>query len=116
MDPVLTTLLTAPAIVALVNIARGLGLPSKLAPIGAVLLGVLLAVLDQTLGAFPAYQAATSGALLGLAASGVYDVSKLAAGRQTIEIGGGIVEVETGQNVGTFSRTIDLEAPASCDD
>lgn len=81
MDPIITTLLTAPAILALVTIGRDLGLPAKLAPVVAVVLGIGLGVAEQQLGHLPIYQAAVQGALIGLAASGVYDVSKLAGGR-----------------------------------
>lgn len=113
MDPVLTTLLTPAAIIALVTIGRDLGLPSRFAPVCAVVVGVGLAVADQTLGGHAAYQAASSGLLLGLAAAGVYDVSKLAGGRQTVELNGGVVEVDTGREVGKFSRTIELEPPGA---
>ena len=109
MDPI-TTILTPAAILALVTIAKDLGLPSKFAPVAAVTLGVLLAVLDQTLGGFPVYQAAASGALIGLAASGVYDVSKLAGARQTVKLTGDVVELDTGRPIGTYSRDVDLDA------
>lgn len=80
MDPIITTVLTVPAILALVTIARDLGLPSKLAPVSAVILGVALGIAEQQLGHFPIWQAGAGGLLVGLAASGVYDASKLAGG------------------------------------
>lgn len=77
MDTMTTTLLTVPAILALVTIARDLGMPSKIAPVVALALGVALGVAEQQLGGLPIYQAAVGGALIGLAASGLYDTGKL---------------------------------------
>ena len=79
MDPI-TTLLTAPAILGLVTLARDLGMPAKFAPMLAVALGVTLAVADQQFAGMPAWQAATSGLLLGLAASGLYDGARIVSG------------------------------------
>lgn len=81
MDLAITTLVTVPAILGLVTIARDLGVPAKLAPALAVLFGVGVAVAEQQLGHLPAFQAGVGGLLVGLAASGVYDASKLAGGR-----------------------------------
>ena len=72
MDPII--LATAPAIVALVNLAKGLGLPTRYASPLAVLLGVGLAVADQAFAGSPVYGAASSGLLLGLGAVGLYDL------------------------------------------
>ena len=110
MDPI-TTILTPAAILALVTITKDLGIPSKLAPVVAVVLGVALAVAEQSLGHLPAWQAGANGLLLGLAASGVYDVSKAAGTRQTVELTGDVVELDTGRPVGTYSRDVDLDAP-----
>ena len=81
MDLAITTLVTVPAILGLVTIARDLGIPAKFAPALAVLFGVSVAVAEQQLGHLPAFQAGVGGLLVGLAASGVYDASKLAGGR-----------------------------------
>ena len=81
MDPVVTTLLTPAAILALVTIVRDLGVPAKFAPALAVLFGVFIAIAEQQMGHLPAFQAGVGGLLVGLAASGVYDASKLAGGR-----------------------------------
>ncbi|HRL50724.1 MAG TPA: hypothetical protein PLA49_15290, partial [Propioniciclava sp.] len=61
MDPIVTTLLTPAAILAFVTIARNLGVPTKFAPILAVVLGVTLGVAEQQLGGLPIYQAAAGG-------------------------------------------------------
>lgn len=71
----LITLATVPAIVALVNVLKRLGVPDAAATIAAVLLGVAAAVADQLVGTDPTYQAAAHGLLLGLAAAGVYDLA-----------------------------------------
>lgn len=83
MNPII--LATVPAIVALVNLAKGLGLPTRYASVLAVLLGIGLAVADQALGALPAYQAASSGLLLGLGAVGLYDLIPAGGAAATIE-------------------------------
>ena len=75
IDP-LTAIASVPAIVAVVNLGKDLGLPSKASMVLAVVLGVLFAVGDHYLGGDAGYQAATSGLLLGLAAAGVYDLAK----------------------------------------
>ena len=85
MDPIVTTLLTPAAILAFVTIARNLGVPTKLAPILAIVLGITLAVAEQQLGGLPIYQAAAGGLLLGLSASGVYDVAKLTGATRSAE-------------------------------
>ena len=43
------TLATAPAVLALVTLAKDLGLPTRLAALAAVVLGVILAVADHVL-------------------------------------------------------------------
>lgn len=71
----ITTLATAPAIIALVNLAKKLGLSKQYALVLAVVLGVALAVADYALAGSGIYQAASSGLLLGLGAAGVYDIA-----------------------------------------
>ena len=77
-----TTLATAPAVLALVTLAKDLGLPAKLAAPLAVVLGVVLASADHALGATGAYGALADGLLLGLGAAGLYDAARLAGGRE----------------------------------
>lgn len=69
------TLATAPAILALVNLAKSLGLPTRLAALLAVVLGVALNVADHALAGSGAYQAAAAGLVMGLGAAGLYDVA-----------------------------------------
>lgn len=72
----ITTLATIPAIVALVTLLKSFGVTGKWATLAAVTLGVGLAVADHYLGSTGAYQAASDGLLLGLAAAGIYDTAK----------------------------------------
>ena len=74
-----TALATAPAVLALVNLAKQMGLPSKAAAPLAVVLGVLLAVADHLLAGSGVYDAAASGLILGLAAAGLYDAARIVA-------------------------------------
>lgn len=78
MDPVIT-LATAPAVLGLVTIAKDLGLPTRLAGLLALILGLALAGLDALLAVYTAWAWVSSGLILGLAAAGVYDTAKLAA-------------------------------------
>jgi membrane associated rhomboid family serine protease len=75
MNPIVFA--TIPAILALVNLGKRLGLKSPLSLLLAVILGVVLSVLDVLLGTNIYYQAAMSGLLLGLAAAGLYDVAQI---------------------------------------
>lgn len=80
MDVSLVTLATVPAILALVNLAKGLGLAGKWSALVALLLGVVFSfsdyfftTTDHTQAGF--YAAVVGGAVLGLSASGLYDVA-----------------------------------------
>lgn len=81
MDPVVVTLVTVPAILGLVTVARDLGMPAKLAPVTAAIVGTGLGVAEQMLGGSPVFQAGAGGLLVGLAATGLYDTAKLAGGQ-----------------------------------
>lgn len=85
----MTTLATAPAILALVTLAKDLGLPTRLAAPLAVALGVILAAADHALAGSGAYAAAADGLLLGLGAAGLYDAARLAGGHEpaTVAVG-----------------------------
>lgn len=79
MDAVLT-LATIPAILALVELAKRVGLRASWATLLAVVLGVVLQCLDYgflTVGHSPQgwYGAIATGLMLGLSAAGLYDLS-----------------------------------------
>lgn len=67
-------LLTVPAIVALTNLAKRTGLPSKLAPLVSVLVGVAVACGDAYSTGAGYLDAVARGIILGLTASGLYDL------------------------------------------
>lgn len=78
MDTALT-LASVPAILALVQLAKSLGLSGKWSALVAVILGVLLNVATYALGDYGLYQAAASGLILGLSAAGLYDAARIAS-------------------------------------
>lgn len=67
-------LLTVPAIVALTNLAKRTGLPSKLAPLVSVFVGVAIACGDAYSTGSGYLDAVARGIILGLTASGLYDL------------------------------------------
>ena len=70
----MSILLTVPAIVALTNLAKRTGLPSRLAPLVAVLAGVAVACGDAYSTGSGYLDAVARGIVLGLTASGLYDL------------------------------------------
>ena len=85
----MTTLATAPAVLALVTLAKDLGLPAPLAAPLAVVLGMVLAAADHALAGTGVYAAVADGLLLGLGAAGLYDAARLAGGHQSTTGGAG---------------------------
>lgn len=84
IDPI-TSIVTVPAIVALTNLIKSLGVGGKWSALVAVLLGVSLAVADHALAGTGWWDAASSGLLLGLAAGGLYDLAPGEAPRRAVE-------------------------------
>lgn len=76
MTPEIITIASIPAILALTNLAKSLGLSGKISALLAVILGIALAVAQYELAGYGWYQAAAQGMILGLSAAGLYDVSK----------------------------------------
>lgn len=77
MDAI-TLIASIPAIVAIVNLAKRLGLTNQYALILSVVLGTVINTANFYLGANGGYQAAIEGLLIGLAAAGLYDTAKTA--------------------------------------
>lgn len=75
--PEITTLATPLAVLALVELAKSLGLNGRAATALAVALGVVLAVTDHILAGSALYGSVVQGLILGLGAAGLWD----AAGR-----------------------------------
>lgn len=65
-------LVLVPIVIALVQILRGVGLPTQFAPVAALVIGVTGAIALTT----PSVVAAIQGILVGLSASGLYSGSK----------------------------------------
>lgn len=70
----MSILLTVPAIVALTNLAKRTGLPARLAPLVSVLAGVAVACGDAYSTGSGYLDAVARGIVLGLTASGLYDL------------------------------------------
>uniref|UniRef100_A0AAU8B4C7 Holin n=1 Tax=Dulem virus 32 TaxID=3145750 RepID=A0AAU8B4C7_9CAUD len=75
MIDTITTLATPVAVLALVELAKRLGLPTKAAAPLAVLLGVGLAIADFAWHGQAWYGAAVQGLILGLTAAGLWDIA-----------------------------------------
>ena len=75
MPDFVTTIATVPAIIALVNFAKQLGIPSKGALALAVVLGVFLSVATYFWAGYGWFDYAANGLILGLAAAGLYDIT-----------------------------------------
>lgn len=73
MTETAVTLLTAPAILALVNLVKSLGLSGKWSALVAVVLGVAIACL-QVYAPAEVVQTISQGLICGLGAAGLYDV------------------------------------------
>ncbi len=84
MDPVVLSAARVAAVVALVQIAKTFGLSAQYAAVTAGVLGAALYLLGE---AFPAL----NGALIGLAAAGIYTLAS--------EVGGGPVKDREGGSV-----------------
>lgn len=80
MTSTVVTLASVPAIIALINLLKNLGLSGKWSALVAVVLGGVFAVVDylvtaNPISAAPLWGAACQGVILGLSASGLYDLS-----------------------------------------
>ena len=79
MDAI-TTLATVPAVIALVNLLKDtFNINGKYSAIIAVIIGVGLNIANYALGDAGWYQAAAQGLILGLGASGLYDITNTAS-------------------------------------
>nr|DAN36469.1 MAG TPA: holin [Bacteriophage sp.] len=70
----MSILLTVPAIVALTNLAKRTGLPARWAPLVSVMVGVAVACGDAYSTGAGYLDAVARGIILGLTASGLYDL------------------------------------------
>ena len=109
----MSILLTVPAIVALTNLAKRTGLPSKLAPLVSVLAGVAVACGDAYSTGAGYLDAVARGIVLGLTASGLYDLMPGEPKASTVNVYGKD-SVRTGRHsAATGTQPSPSPAPAS---
>lgn len=111
----MSILLTVPAIVALTNLAKRTGLPASLAPLVSVLVGVAVACGDAYSTGSGYLDAAARGIILGLTASGLYDLMPGEPKASTVNVYGKD-SVRTGRHsaaTGTQPEPSPAPAPAS---
>lgn len=83
-----TSLATVPAVIALVTLAKDLGLPSRLSPVVALVLGVALSLFAALAVGDGGnwYEPVAKGVILGLSASGLYDGARAIGTKKTKEL------------------------------
>lgn len=109
----MSILLTVPAIVALTNLAKRTGLPSRWAPLVSVLAGVAVACGDAYSTGAGYLDAVARGIILGLTASGLYDLMPGEPKANTVNVYGKD-SVRTGRHsAATDTQPSPSPAPAS---
>lgn len=109
----MSILLTVPAIVALTNLAKRTGLPSRWAPLVSVLAGVAVACGDAYSTGAGYLDAVARGIVLGLTASGLYDLMPGDPKASTVNVYGKD-SVRTGRHsAATGTQPSPSPAPAS---
>ena len=68
---------SVPGVIAVVNLLKELGVSGKWALVAAVVVGIALNVANYYLGNLGVYQAGVQGAMIGLGAAGIYDLSSV---------------------------------------
>lgn len=111
----MSILLTVPAIVALTNLAKRTGLPSKLAPLVSVLAGVAVACGDAYSTGSGYLDAVARGIVLGLTASGLYDLMPGEPKASTVNVYGkdSVVRGRHSASPAAPEPETEVEAPAS---
>lgn len=109
----MSILLTVPAIVALTNLAKRTGLPSRWAPLVSVIVGVAVACGDAYSTGAGYLDAVARGIILGLTASGLYDLMPGEPKANTVNVYGKD-SVRTGRHsAATGTQPSPSPAPAS---
>lgn len=108
----MSILLTVPAIVALTNLAKRTGLPSKLAPLVSVLAGVAVACGDAYSTGSGYLDAVARGIVLGLTASGLYDLMPGEPKASTVNVYGKDSVVRGRHSAGQSAPEPEAEAEA----
>lgn len=109
----MSILLTVPAIVALTNLAKRTGLPSRWAPLVSVMVGVAVACGDAYSTGSGYLDAVARGIILGLTASGLYDLMPGEPKASTVNVYGKD-SIRTGRHsAATGTQPSPSPAPAS---
>ena len=108
----MSILLTVPAVVALTNLAKRTGLPSSLAPLVSVLVGVAVACGDAYSTGAGYLDAVARGIILGLTASGLYDLMPGEPKANTVNVYGKDA-VRTGRHSASTGTPTAEPSPAS---
>ena len=109
----MSILLTVPAIVALTNLAKRTGLPSRWSPLVSVMVGVAVACGDAYSTGSGYLDAVARGIILGLTASGLYDLMPGEPKANTVNVYGKD-SVRTGRHsAATGTQPAPSPAPAS---
>lgn len=108
----MSILLTVPAIVALTNLAKRTGLPSRLAPLVSVLAGVAVACGDAYSTGSGYLDAVARGIVLGLTASGLYDLMPGEPKASTVNVYGKDSVVRGRHSAGQSAPEPEAEADA----
>lgn len=111
----MSILLTVPAIVALTNLAKRTGLPSRLAPLVSVLAGVAVACGDAYSTGSGYLDAVARGIVLGLTASGLYDLMPGEPKANTVNVYGkdSVVRGRHSASPAAPEPETEVEAPAA---
>lgn len=111
----MSILLTVPAIVALTNLAKRTGLPSRLAPLVSVLAGVAVACGDAYSTGSGYLDAVARGIVLGLTASGLYDLMPGEPKASTVNVYGkdSVVRGRHSASPASPEPETEVEAPAA---
>lgn len=108
----MSILLTVPAIVALTNLAKRTGLPARWAPLVSVFAGVAVACGDAYSTGSGYLDAVARGIVLGLTASGLYDLMPGEPKANTVNVYGKD-SVRTGRHSAATGTQPTATAPAS---
>lgn len=108
----MSILLTVPAIVALTNLAKRTGIPSKWAPLVSVLAGVAVACGDAYSTGSGYLDAVARGIVLGLTASGLYDLMPGEPKASTVNVYGKDSVVRGRHSAGQSAPESEAEAEA----
>lgn len=109
----MSILLTVPAIVALTNLVKRTGLPSRWAPLVSVMVGVAVACGDAYSTGAGYLDAVARGIILGLTASGLYDLMPGEPKASTVNVYGKD-SIRTGRHsAATGTQPSPSPAPAS---